>query len=146
PRLRARAARQAHRAGEGRTRLPAHGQPLQPRALREAGDRSGRREAPALITPTRRRGPDGRQRGPKRLPPRRRRALPHPLTLLLSEGPGPHRDPRLGDPIYPRTPAALFALAGLAAAASAQCPPAPPQSLSASQGLYCSSVFLDWQD
>jgi hypothetical protein len=45
-----------------------------------------------------------------------------------------------------RPAAALIALAGLACPALAQCPPAAPTGLTASDGAFCGSVFLNWND
>jgi hypothetical protein len=40
----------------------------------------------------------------------------------------------------------LVALAGLARAATAQCPPDVPTGLTASQGTYCQRILLNWND
>ena len=42
--------------------------------------------------------------------------------------------------------ACLTAVAGLATTAAAQCPVPAPTGLQASQGSYCGSVFLNWND
>ena len=42
--------------------------------------------------------------------------------------------------------ASLLAAAGLAQAAVAQCPPAPPQNVNASKAGYCGSVYITWNE